>query len=47
MLENMERDRQDKLEIELQKISQEKIRIEEITQQHSNSAHKRPNGGGN
>jgi hypothetical protein len=44
MLENMERDRQEKLEIELQKISQEKIRIEEMTQQHS--AHKRSGGGG-
>ena len=28
MLENMERDRQEKLEIELQRISQEKIRIQ-------------------
>jgi hypothetical protein len=28
MLENMERDRQEKLEYELQRISQEKIRID-------------------
>jgi hypothetical protein len=31
MLENMERERSEKLELELQRISQEKIRLDEAT----------------